>query len=250
MDNLFSLEGKTALVIGYAGNLGPIWSKTLERAGADVYGIGMPPKKESNTTAPPYNACDVTNKDDFDKFDHIIPDIMVYNSAIDCPPDENEEDGHNPERRYEEIIKVNQVGASNAIEKFRGRMVANGGGRIILIGSMMGYGPPDESNYPICPNGQVWTKTGAYNDSKRAYLSMMQRITRKYGPDGVVCTVASFGPIDMGQLSVAFMQQMTVKIPTRKFTTIKDLQRTLLFHSCCENFAGQDTLVDGGYRER
>jgi NAD(P)-dependent dehydrogenase (short-subunit alcohol dehydrogenase family) len=250
MDKLFSLTGKTALVVGYAGNLGPVWMSTLEGAGAKIYGIGMPSPKDSNIDAPPANVCDVTKKQDFWKFDHITPDILVYNSAIDNPPNSEDVDGWNPFRNYEDITRVNQFGVINAMEFFIPKMIKNGGGSIHLIGSIMGYGPCDESNYPATPNGQVWTKPVAYNASKRAYLQLAQSVTKKYGKDGIRCTVPAFGPIDMGQLPMDFMEKFGSKVPMGMATTIKDLQRTLLFHACCENFAGQDTLVDGGYRER
>jgi NAD(P)-dependent dehydrogenase (short-subunit alcohol dehydrogenase family) len=246
---LFNLEGKTAVVVGYAGNLGPIWVETLNRAGAKTYGIGMPSPKEDNVDMPPANVCDVTKVSDFWKFDHINPDILVYNAAIDNPPNADEPDGWDMFRNYETITEVNQVGAVNAMRFFIPKMVKNGGGSIHLIGSIMGYGPPDNSNYPETGMG-VWEKPLAYGTSKRAYLNMAQWVTKKYGEHGIRCTVPAFGPIDMGQLSGEFMAKITDKIPTRKFTTVNDLRRTLLFHACCENFAGQDTLVDGGYRER
>jgi len=250
MDNrLFSLEGKTALVIGYAGNLGPIWIEALNNAGARTYGLGMPPVKEKAGGAP-HNILDVTRPADFYKFDYIKPDILVYNAAIDNPPDAGESGGWDMFRNYEKITQVNQFGAVNTMRFFIPEMIKNGGGSIHLIGSIMGYGPPDNSNYPSsAENGEVWEKPLAYGTSKRSYLNMAQWVTKKYGEYGIRCTVPAFGPIDMGQLSPEFMEKIADKIPMRKFTSIKDLQRTLLFHTCCENFAGQDTLVDGGYRE-
>jgi NAD(P)-dependent dehydrogenase (short-subunit alcohol dehydrogenase family) len=250
MDNLFSLKGKTALVIGYTGNLGPVWIKALNDAGADTYAIGLPSPKEDNADNASFNTCDVTKPKDFWKFDHITPDVLVYNAGVDNPPDADAVDGYNPFRNYKEITEVNQTGAINALEFFIPKMIKSGGGSIHLIGSIMGYGPCDESNYPTTPNGQVWTKPIAYNTSKRAYLQIAQSVTRKYGKDGIRCTVPAFGPVDMGQLPPDFMDKFGSKVPTGRATTIDDLKRTLLFHACCENFAGQDTLVDGGYRER
>lgn len=245
----FSLEDKTALVIGYSGNLGPIWMDTLDRAGAKVYGIGLPSAKETNQDVY-HNHCDVTRQRDFDKFEHIVPDIIVYNAGIDNPPDATEQEGGDILRNFEKIIDVNLCGPVRAMRAFIGRMIANGGGSIHLVGSIMGYGPGDETNYPTCPDGRTWTKPAGYNVSKRGYLALAQVITAHFGQYGIRCTVPAFGPIDMGQLNKEFMQHITSKIPMRQFSTIRDLQQTLLYNACCQNFAGQDTLVDGGYRER
>jgi NAD(P)-dependent dehydrogenase (short-subunit alcohol dehydrogenase family) len=249
LHNLWTLEGKTALVIGYAGNLGPIWVRTLNHVGAKTYAIGLPDPKETNQDIY-QNHCDVTRRSDFEKFSHITPDVIVFNAGIDNPPDASEPDGGNILRNFKKIIEVNLIGPVNALDYFLDKMVANGGGSIHLIGSIMGYGPADESNYPTCSDGRIWTKPAGYNVSKKAYLALAQVITGHYGQHGIRCTVPAFGPIDMGQLSPEFMEKIACKIPMRQFTDIPNLQRTLLYNACCDNFAGQDTLVDGGYRER
>jgi NAD(P)-dependent dehydrogenase (short-subunit alcohol dehydrogenase family) len=249
MKDLFNLDGKTALVVGHKGNLGPIWMETLDEAGADVYSIGLP-------------NCDVTDLNQVNEWGHIVPDIIIYNSAIDNPPNADEPNGWDMFRNYEDITAVNQFGLVNVLRVFIPVMKKNGGGSIHAIGSIMGYGPPDESNYPFIYTAikeekgvthvgdRVWTKPLAYGASKRAYLNIAQWVTRKFGKDGIRMTIPAFGPIDMGQLSDDFMAKIGEKIPTGKFTTVDDLKRTLLYNVCCTNFAGQDTLVDGGYRER
>jgi len=82
--NLFDLSGKTALVTGGDGNLGPIWMRTLRDAGANAFSLGLPAWDFSDPQDIPlaYSAYMQAVKE--------TPDIIVCNAAIDTPPTKTE----------------------------------------------------------------------------------------------------------------------------------------------------------------
>jgi len=74
--NLFDLTGKTALVTGGDGNLGPIWMRTLRDAGANAFSLGLPAWDFSDPQDIPlaYSAYMQAVKE--------TPDIIVCNAAL------------------------------------------------------------------------------------------------------------------------------------------------------------------------
>lgn len=231
--NLFDLTGKTALVIGGEGNLGPIWMRTLLDAGADAFSLGLP-------------AWDFTDRDDivngakaFMGAVNRTPDIIVCNAAIDTPPTKTEARFFDD---LEKTIQVNLIAHAMLIKEFLPRMIENGGGVIVLIGSIQGYIGADWRNY-----SGGFEKPMAYNLSKCALQQMARSITVQYGRHGIRAVCPGFGPYISKKLPEDFLEKITSKIPTGKTVSKEDLQRTLLYAVCCDGLAGEDWLVDNGY---
>jgi NAD(P)-dependent dehydrogenase (short-subunit alcohol dehydrogenase family) len=228
LEDLYSLQGKTAMVVGYKGNLGPIWARALEGAGAKVFSIGMPDT-------------DVRQIHQLERARYIQPDIIVYNAAIDNPP-ASDGDGTDPYRNYEDINNVNHIGFVNVCRAFVPGMISRGGGVLIPIGSIMGFGAADSSNYD---NG--WIKPFAYNASKAAIRQFIKSETEFHGHHNIRCVVPSFGPVDLGQLPDAFKERFLPKVPLRRAVSPLALEQTLIYAAACPELAG-DLLVDAGYR--
>lgn len=231
--NLFDLTGKTALVIGGDGNLGPIWMKTLEQAGAQAYSLGLP-------------AWDFTDPDDiplavaaYYQAVKVTPDIIICNAAIDTPPTKVDARFFDD---FEKTIQVNLNAHARLLERFIPRMVFNGSGVIVFIGSIQGYIGADWRNY-----SGGFEKPCAYNCSKAALQQLARSITVQYGRYNIRAVCPGFGPYVSKKLPPEFLEKITSKIPTGKTVSKEDLQRTLLYACCCEGLAGENWLVDGGY---
>lgn len=231
--NLFDLTGKTALVVGGDGNLGPIWMRTLRDAGADAFSLGLP-------------AWDFTDQADivngakaFMIAVNRTPDIIVCNAAIDTPPTKTEARFFDD---LEKTIQVNLIAHAMLIKEFLPRMIENGGGVIVLIGSIQGYIGADWRNY-----SGGFEKPMAYNLSKCALQQMARSLTVQYGRQGIRAVCPGFGPYISKKLPEDFLEKITSKIPTGKTVSKEDLQRTLLYAVCCDGLAGENWLVDGGY---
>jgi NAD(P)-dependent dehydrogenase (short-subunit alcohol dehydrogenase family) len=228
MKNLFDLTGKTALLVGAAGNLGPVWGKTLLDAGVMVYAIGQPFQ-------------DFT-EDSIKWIDSIRGyrvDIIVCNAAIDIPPSCV---GARFFTDFEKIIQVNVNAHARVIEQCLPYMIMQGEGVIILIGSIMGYIGADWRNY-----SGGFEKPCAYNCSKAALQQLARSITVQYGRYGIRAVCPGFGPVDTGKLSSDFLNKIRPQIPMGRPVSIDSLKRTLLYACCCDDLAGEDWLIDGGY---
>jgi NAD(P)-dependent dehydrogenase (short-subunit alcohol dehydrogenase family) len=227
MDNLFDLTGKTAIVTGGDnGLLGPIWVETLKEAGAIVGSYDLP-------------RYDVTNEKeckDFAFFAHPI-DILVNNSAVDNPPSSKATFFGN----FKEILDVNIIGAVNMCKAVIPRMIDNGGGVIVNIGSIQGYGGADHRNYSA-----EFEKPFGYNASKWAMRGLSKSITTQYGRYGIRAVTPSFGPYDGGKLSQEFLDKFLNNVPLGRCISKESLQTTLLYAVCCPELTGVDWRVDAG----
>lgn len=230
--NLFDLAGKKGLVIGGEGNLGPIWMDTLRDAGAHAYSIGLP-------------YFDFTNDEDLRRAPEIVlqavgtPDIIVCNAAIDTPPTKTEARFFTD---FEKTMQVNINAHARLLSYFIPEMVNNGGGVIVLVGSIQGYIGADFRNY-----SGGFEKPCGYNCSKAALKQLARSITVQYGRYGIRAVCPGFGPFLSDKLPPEFVAKIREKIPTGHTVTKEDVQRTLLYAVCCDGLAGEDWLVDGGF---
>lgn len=219
--------GKQAIVTGTIGLLGPVWKEGLEKQGYEVIGFDLPT----------YN---IAMYADINNFCRNIepPDIIIHNAAIDSKP--GDESINDPHDKYEEIICVNQLGIVRLNRLLIPRMINNGGGLIIIIGSIMGYIAANPDNYQ---NG--WYKPFGYNTSKAALQRYCDGLNAFYGEQGIRCVMPSFGPYEQG-LSPKFMEGFGRKIPVCHPVTKDDLLLTLNYCIDCKSLTGE-FRIDGGY---
>jgi NADP-dependent 3-hydroxy acid dehydrogenase YdfG len=224
--NLFDLTGKKALITGGKGLLAPIWKETLENAGADVMTWDLP---------------------DFDVRDRELllrvaerytPDIIVNNAAWDSPPTS----GATFWGDFEGILDVNLFGVRNVCEAFIPKMINNGGGVIVNIGSIQGWLAADFRNYV-----EPFQKPIAYNISKWALRSFAKSISVQYGKNNIRCVTPSFSAYDGGKLDPVFLSKFIKNVPLGRCISKQSLQTTLLYCICCPELSGADWLVDAGY---
>ena len=221
MKNLFDLNCKAALVTGGSnGLLGPIWTETLKEAGAEVDVFDLPDK-------------DVRRRG----YDLSGFNILVNNAAIDNPPGSDASFFGN----FDEIMAVNISGAVNMCKAVIPGMIKNGGGVIVNIGSIMGYGGADWTNY----DGD-FEKPFGYNASKWALRGLAKSITTQYGRYGIRSVTISFGPYNGGKLSDAFLKRFLSRVPLNRTISKESLKMSLLYACCCPELAGQDWRIDAG----
>lgn len=228
--NLFDLTGRKCIVTGGKnGLLGPIWVETLEQAGASVEIADLP-------------EVDLTK-------DHLVklfadnylcsgvPDIIVNSAAIDNPPGSQASFFGN----CFNIIDVNLIGAVRMCEQFIPRMIKKGGGVVINIGSMQGYGGADHANY----EGN-FEKPSGYNLSKWGLRGLAKCLTTQYGRYGIRSVTISFGPYNGGKLDEGFLKRFLRRVPLNRTISKESLATSLLYACCCPELAGVDWRIDGG----
>ena len=228
---MFDLSGKKALLIGHEGNFGPIFYETLARAGCSVWPVGLPRFDISSYTT----RIEVVES----MHDVADPNIIICNAAVDTPPSKKDARFFD---NFEDVLRVNLTAYAHFAELLIPRMIENGGGVFVFIGSIMGYVGADWRNYK-----GGFEKPVGYNVSKAALKQLARSITVQYGRKGIRAVCPGFGPYLGEKLEGPFADKIKKSIPMGKGVTKEDLQRTLLYACCCEGLAGEDWLVDGGY---
>jgi NAD(P)-dependent dehydrogenase (short-subunit alcohol dehydrogenase family) len=226
MNELFDLTGKTAVVTGGTnGQLGPVWVNTLRKAGAIVYSLDLPK----------HNVADISSyKNDFAD---VCPDILVNNAGIDNPPDTKAIFFGN----FADILGVNLTGAVMVTAFFLQSMLDHGGGVIVNIGSIQGYGGADWHNY----DGDFEKPVG-YNLSKWGLRGFSKSLTTQYGRYGIRAVTIAFGAVDTPKLKDDFQERYLSRVPVGRMITRRSLETSLLYACSCPELAGVDWRIDGG----
>lgn len=224
---MIKYAGELAIVTGGTnGNLGPIFTETLQRIGMEVFSLDLPDY-------------DVTKSDDIRRAmikAGRTPKVLVNNAAIDNPPTGSGGYWEN----WDKIIDVNLKGAKLCSQIFgRSMKLMNNGGVIINVSSIMGNVAADWHNYP-----DGFEKPGAYNVSKAALIHLSKSMQGQFGKNGLRCCSISFGPVDTGKFQEPFKSKMLERLPLRRFISKDSVQATLIFALSCPEFAGQQVLVD------
>ncbi len=227
--NIHDLQNKTIVITGgINGLLGPVISGIFaQEVGVEICYFDLP-------------LYDLYKFEDIEDFATTVesPYIIVHNAAIDPKPGTG--NGANPFRNHGKIMKVNHSAVARMNELLIPKMIDNGGGIIIIMGSIMGYVSANPDNYQ-----DGWKKAFGYNESKAALQMHCHNINTVFGKQGIRCVMPSFGPYEQG-LSAAFMQGFGKKIPIQHPVSKNDIISTIKYCIECDSIAGE-FRVDGGY---
>jgi NAD(P)-dependent dehydrogenase (short-subunit alcohol dehydrogenase family) len=247
--DLFSLQGKVAVVIGGTGELCGAMSEGFARAGATVALVGRDAakaKKRLDSIAKAggkaeFFPCDTISKtglqklltDVLAKFSHV--DILVNGAGVNSPTpffDIAEEE-------FDKIIAVNLKGLMLACQIFGRHMVERGSGSIINIGSASG----------LLPLSRVFT----YSASKAAVHNLSKNLAREWAAKGVRVNVLvpGFFPAEQNRkvLTPERVATIMAKTPMKRFGEAHELVgAALLLASDAGGFiTGTELVVDGGF---
>ena len=246
---LFSLKGRTAVVIGGTGVLCGEMAEGMAAAGACVALVGRDAAKAQARLDKISKAggraeffpCDTTSKaalqqllaDVVKKLGRV--DILVNGAGVNSPTpffDISEEE-------FEKIITVNLKGVVLSCQIFGKHMVEKGSGSIINIGSASG----------LTPLSRVFT----YSASKAAVHNLSKNLAREWATSGVRVNilVPGFFPAEQNRkvLTPERVAQIMGKTPMKRFGEPHELiGATLLLASAAGSFiTGAELVVDGGF---
>ncbi|QQK76557.1 SDR family oxidoreductase [Salicibibacter cibarius] len=251
IQDLFSLEGKTAIVTGGGRGLGAQIADVFAKAGANVVVCSRKPEaceekseelKKRGVASLAFK-CDVGNYDDVK---HVVEttlnhfgsiDILVNNSGatwaapvVDMPVES-----------WEKVMNVNINGTFYMSVEVGKIMMKQNAGKIINISSTSGFGGTD-------PNVM---DTIGYNTSKGAVMTFTKDLAVKWGTyninvnaiaPGFFPTKMSRGLLDKGGDAIL------ERTPLKRFGSDNDLKGAALFlASPASDFvSGEILTVDGG----
>lgn len=248
---LFSLQGKTAVVIGGTGELCGAIAEGYASAGAEVVIVGRDPAKaekrleaiHSAGGAGYFVAADASRAADLQLLlDQVIErsgrcDILVNGAGVNSPTpflDITEEE-------YDRIMTINTKGVVLACQVFGRYFVDNKvPASIINLGSMSG----------LTPLSRVFT----YSMSKAAVHNLGKNLAREWAPLGIRVNtlVPGFFPAEQNRkvLTEDRVASIMRHTPAARFGSSSELvgAALLLASNAASSFiTGHELVVDGGY---
>lgn len=250
LDSLFSLSGKTAVVIGGTGELCGAMAEGLAGAGANVVLVGRSAEKaeariariaESGGMAS-FEPCQVDSKEEIESLlDRVVKahgsvDVLVNGAGMNSAKPFLEIE----ESEWDRIFEVNMKGVFLACQTFAKQMLKqDGGGSIINVGSMSG----------VIPLSRVFT----YSATKAAVHNLSKNLAREWATQKIRVNtlVPGFFPAEQNKkvLTPERVEQIMGHTPMNRFGEANELVgATLLLASNAGSFiTGIEMVVDGGY---
>ena len=251
LKNLFSLEGKVALVIGGTGELCGAMAEGLAGAGAHVLIVGRNEEKAADRLERIMAAggranflkADVSTKEALESLlSEALEaagkvDIVVNGAGINSPTPFLEVE----EEELDRIMNLNFRSVYLACQIFGRYLVDRGeGGNLINVGSMSG----------VIPLSRVFT----YSASKAAVHNLSKNLAREWAPLGIRVNtlVPGFFPAEQNRkvLTEERVGQIMGHTPMKRFGEAGELVgATLLMASdkAGSFITGHELIVDGGY---
>ncbi len=272
---LFDLTGRTAVVTGCLGKLGPVWAAALLEAGASVAALdlaGARPSSDFAALVEQYGdrrlrvyPADVTDRaslrDALAACSRELsePTILVNNAGIDQPPSAagQRHRWHDiPADVCRRILDVNLLGTFVTTQVFAAPMVRARRGSIINIGSLYASVSPDARFYDHLggPNDNApsddapFIKPPFYGASKAGVVNLGRYLATHLAPHGIRVNTLSPGGVLGGQ-DDEFKRKFCARVPLGRMAVADDLKGPLLFLACDASayVTGTELLVDGGF---
>lgn len=250
VDSLFSLEGKTAVVIGGTGELCGAMATAMAGAGAEVVLVGRNEEKanarlrliEDVGGHGYFMATDVASREGLEKLlAEVVSksgkcDILVNGAGVNSPTPFLDI----PEDEYDHIFAINTKAVVMACQVFGAYFLEHGiKASIINVGSMSA----------VLPLSKVFT----YSMSKAAVHNISKNLAREWGTKNIRVNtiVPGFFPAEQNRkvLTPERVDQIMGHTPMDRFGEAQELAgATLLLASEAGSFmTGTEVLVDGGY---
>jgi len=269
MKNLFDLTGKTALITGAGGLLGPKHAEALMQYGANViltdHHIERAQEKATllnekfkdryNTAL--YEFMDVTDKKSVEaiakKYKNV--GILINNAAKD--PKVKKEAGLTPDSRFETMTEQywNQGldaalnGTFLCSQAFSKNMLKNGGGVILNISSDLGVIAPDQRLYRKegVPENMQNVKPITYSAAKWAIVGMTKYLAVYFAKNNI--RVNSLSPTGVyNDHPEEFVSKLSNIIPMGRMADIDEYKGAIVFlcSDASTYMTGENLVIDGG----
>lgn len=253
LEQIFSLQGKVAVVTGAAGGLGAAICRAMVEAGADVAcaDINLAGAKETAAdirgmggSALPIR-CDVAKPADakkmiakaLERFGRV--DILFNNAGISHRPKYLHE---LPAADWRRVLSVNLDGIYHCSKEALKVMIPSGSGKIINIASI--WGLAGTAGIKALP---------AYAASKGAVVNLTREMALEYAPLGIGVNAICPGFFVTGLGNGAydnpdFVKALTAVTPVGRLARPDELKGAAIFlaSTASDYMCGQTMVVDGG----
>ena len=252
MANVFSLEGKAAIVTGARRGLGRGIAVAFAQHGADIVGVGTGDCAEVKAEVEALGRRFVWVNADLtcqDRLDEIVEtcmqafggvDILVNNAGIIRRADSLDFS----EKDWDDVMNINLKTAFFLSQRVARAFVAQGrGGKIINIASMLSY--------------QGGIRVPSYTSSKSAIKGLTMTLANEWAKYGINVNAIAPGYMvtdntELLRNDPVRFQEILNRIPAGRWGTPEDLGPTAVFlaSDASAYVNGFTICVDGGYQAR
>jgi NAD(P)-dependent dehydrogenase (short-subunit alcohol dehydrogenase family) len=262
---LFSLQGKTAIVTGALGLIGRRHCEALAEAGANVVVADLNGEQAQQFAAELGErhlglSVNVTSKDSLKAALEVILakynsiDVLVNNAAIndmfENPELAAEQSAFEnyPLSSFQKSLDVNVTGVFLCSQVFGTKMAEQGSGSIINVASTYGMVGPDQSIYRNEAGEQQFYKSAVYPVTKGAVINFTRFLAAYWGNKGVRVNTLSPGGVENSQ-DTFFIQNYSAKTLLGRMAKSTDYQGALVFlaSDASAYMTGANLVVDGGW---
>lgn len=265
MNDLFSLQGRVAVVTGALGLLGRRFCQSLADAGASVV-VSDLHKEACDRFAEtlPHGSrglqFDMTVESEvahaarwvLERFGRI--DILVNNAAVndhfvssESMLEESRFENYSLDK-WNRLIQVNITGPFLCSRHFGIPMAATRRGSIINIASTYGLVAPDQSLYRDVEGRQKFYKSPAYPTTKGAVIAFTRFLAAYWGASGVRVNCLCPGGVE-NQQEEHFVQAYAGRTPLGRMAVPEDYAGAIVYLAgdASAYMTGSVVVVDGGW---
>jgi NAD(P)-dependent dehydrogenase (short-subunit alcohol dehydrogenase family) len=250
MTDLFSLEGRVAVVTGGAGQLGSEIVRGLEERGARVAVFDIAAERFR---------VDVTDREAIASAteevvqDWGVPHVLVNAAALDSPPDAPAEEvgpfESYPEDSFDQVMDVNVKGTFLASQVIGARMAGEGRGSIVNVSSVYGMLSPVQQLYEFRrQGGEEFFKPVAYSVSKSALYNLTRYLATYWAKNGVRVNTLTLAGVWNDQPQ-EFLDAYKARMPMGRMADVREVVGPIVFlaSDASSYVTGANLVADGGW---
>lgn len=257
------LNGKTIVVVGAAGNLGPRWVRGLLDEGARVVGVGLGVSADGDLAQclSDYpgqlvtGEVDITQPMSLEGFGSACGivleprsvDGVVMSAGIDSLPGTGKQSLTDYDMaEWDRVFRVNVFGVIAVLNTLVPAL-ANPSS-VAFLGSLYGIVSPKPALYSHFNDGAGSIKHPAYGASKAALVAAGRQYATHLAPHGVRVNTLTLGGVAAGQDS-DFVHKFGEHVPSGTMLAAGDVIGPLIFLMSDDSVAmtGHNLVVDGGF---
>jgi NAD(P)-dependent dehydrogenase (short-subunit alcohol dehydrogenase family) len=256
-DDLFSLDGRVAIVTGGVGQLGAEIARGLVARGAKVGIFDL--EEGSDHGSIRYFRVDVTDRAAIEAATDELadawgtPHILVNAAAIDSPPDAPAAEvgpfEDYPTESFDQVMDVNVKGTFLTCQVVGARMAAAGRGSIVNISSIYGMLSPVQDVYEFRRReGETFVKPVAYSVSKSALYNLTRYLATYWARDGVRVNTLTLAGVWNDQPR-EFLDAYTQRLPLGRMANVEEVVGPVVFlaSDASSYVTGANLVADGGW---